>query len=769
MPTILKRRLSVFLFLCCSMLFIVMSPKTAYALSLQVPTDINATLMPDGTVINSSFSTGSNTSGDPLIISGDLSLNSGFEGMLVFKNHSNTKDIEIGVGDKIEGSVSITKVDKSLDYSNRNLIGKISWNIQPKLKTAFAVFSQDDGSLNFYKRYEVPKAGEQFEDKAVTEVYTGIETSKYLNGDMPPWRLKRSLITNSTVVDTIKPVNTGYWFYGCDQLTYLDLSNLDTSSVTSMGSMFYRCKSLVNLNLSSFDTSSVTNMGSMFEGCQSLTSLDLSSFDTSKVITMVWMFQYCSSLTSIDLSTLNTSAVRYMNSMFNGCSSLTSLDLSSFDTSSVTSMSQMFWNCKKLTSVILSSFDTPKLKSMYGMFYDCNSLVSLDLSSFNTSSVTNIDDLFGYCYNLTHLDLSSFDTSSATGTPYMFNYCYRLHQIKLGDKFAWKNSGYYLPVPSLNSIPGSDGYWYNQDTGEAYLPKEIPSNKKATYIAVNPIKAPVVTVDGSPIYGSKLAVNVTNQPSDTTETTYQWQEYNPNAAGKGWYNSTLPGSETSTLTLTTDENGISCKDKMYRCVVNTKAGLKRVPQVISDVIGPIKQNLSGAIKISTKNISGDKYQSDVLAENVQSDAVLSYEWHGKAVIGDSYGADVGLSSKHKNTITVYDDAQITISQMDNNYSRNGWDVRIKNSNNQEVYHSGIQYSGFVRTTLLPGTYTIEIINTDPVSHSFFAEYSSYKEKILPETKSSYVFSSNELKPDSIYCIVRDSSGKYIGSLDSRNS
>mgnify|MGYP003371430293 CR=1 FL=1 len=61
-PTILKRRLSVFLFLCCSMLFIVVSPKTAYALSFQVPTDINAALMPDG----------SNTSGDPLIISGDL-------------------------------------------------------------------------------------------------------------------------------------------------------------------------------------------------------------------------------------------------------------------------------------------------------------------------------------------------------------------------------------------------------------------------------------------------------------------------------------------------------------------------------------------------------------------------------------------------------------------------------------------------------------------------------------------------------------------------
>ena len=62
-----------------------MSLKTAYALSFQVPTDINAALVPDGTIVNSSFSTGSNTSGDPLIISGDLSLNSGFEWMLVFK------------------------------------------------------------------------------------------------------------------------------------------------------------------------------------------------------------------------------------------------------------------------------------------------------------------------------------------------------------------------------------------------------------------------------------------------------------------------------------------------------------------------------------------------------------------------------------------------------------------------------------------------------------------------------------------------------------
>lgn len=729
MPTILKRRLSVFLFLCCSMLFIVMSPKTAYALSFQVPTDINAALMPDGTIVNSSFSTGSNTSGDPLIISGDLSLNSGFEGVLVFKNHNNTKDIEIGVGDKIEGSVSITKVDKSLDYSNRNLIGKISWNIQPKLKTAFAVFSQDDGSLNFYKRNSIPKAGEQFEDKIATEVYLNIETSDYgdgVNDDLeggnkPNWIANARKIKSVKIVDKIKPISCAFWFINMEYVTS------------------------DNFNINMLDTSECRNMRSMFMDMLSLTRLDLSHFKTPKLTNM--------------------------NNMFDDCLNITTLNVSSFDTSNVTDMRSVFNDCRLLTSIDVSNFDASAATRVRGMFYSCMSLTRIDLSNLRTNGdiLTDSSRMFEGCTKLEYLDIRGLNVRAQTDMSSIFKGCTSLATIVRGKEFYCNSYKAYMPSPDPAFIPGADGYWYDLDTGYAYLNRDVPSNKEATYIAVNPIKAPIVTVDGSPIYGSKLSVNVTNQPSDTTETTYQWQEYNQNAAGKGWYNSTLPGSETNTLTLTIDENGISCKDKMYRCVVNTKAGLKRVPQVISDVIGPIKQNLSGAIKISTKNISGDKYQSDVLTENVQSDAVLSYEWHGKAVIGDSYGADVGLSSKHKNTITVYDDAQITISQMDNNYSRNGWDVRIKNSNNQEVYHSGIQYSGFVRTTLLPGTYTIEIINTDPVSHSFFAEYSSYKEKILPETKSSYVFSSNELKPDSIYCIVRDSSGKYIGSLDSRNN
>lgn len=48
-----------------------------------------------------------------------------------------------------------------------------------KAETAFAVYSADDNSLDFYKRAEVPEVGDKFEFKTVTEVYTGFETGTY--------------------------------------------------------------------------------------------------------------------------------------------------------------------------------------------------------------------------------------------------------------------------------------------------------------------------------------------------------------------------------------------------------------------------------------------------------------------------------------------------------------------------------------------------------------------------------------------------------------
>ena len=65
-------------------------------------------------------------------------------------------------------------------------------------------------------------------------------------------------------------LNSNDMFFGCEGLTSLDLSKLDTSFVTNMSSMFYDCKGLISLDLSNFNTSNVTNMGSMFYNCSNL-------------------------------------------------------------------------------------------------------------------------------------------------------------------------------------------------------------------------------------------------------------------------------------------------------------------------------------------------------------------------------------------------------------------------------------------------------------------------------------------------------------------
>ena len=47
-------------------------------------------------------------------------------------------------------------------------------------------------------------------------------------------------------------------FYGCKNITNIDLSNFDTKNVTNMSGMFFGFKNLINIDLSNFDTKNVT-------------------------------------------------------------------------------------------------------------------------------------------------------------------------------------------------------------------------------------------------------------------------------------------------------------------------------------------------------------------------------------------------------------------------------------------------------------------------------------------------------------------------------
>lgn len=55
----------------------------------------------------------------------------------------------------------------------------------PQNGTAFAVYSEDDHSLMFYKRRGVPKVGDMFNYRKVTALYTGFETDRYTPCERP--------------------------------------------------------------------------------------------------------------------------------------------------------------------------------------------------------------------------------------------------------------------------------------------------------------------------------------------------------------------------------------------------------------------------------------------------------------------------------------------------------------------------------------------------------------------------------------------------------
>ena len=198
--------------------------------------------------------------------------------------------------------------------SNKAMTYYASKDLLPK---AFAVYSGDDGSLNFYKRSSVPSAGEQFEGKTVTAVYTGIE---YTDGSQPWSNYKSSIKTATVVDDGIQPTSTVRWFYNFSNMTQCDMSKLDTSSLANASGVFAGCESLTSLDLSGWDVSNLNDASGMFAGCSSLTTIgDLSSWDTSKVTTMSGMFSYCSSLATLDLSGWDVSKVTTMSGMFADC------------------------------------------------------------------------------------------------------------------------------------------------------------------------------------------------------------------------------------------------------------------------------------------------------------------------------------------------------------------------------------------------------------------------------------------------------------------
>lgn len=203
------------------------------------------------------------------------------------------------------------------------------------------------------------------------------------------------------------------WYYSdwADASKVSDLTIIDggakynINNITTCNRMFYDCNNITRVDLSNLDTSNLTDTINMFE-FSGVKSVIFGSFNTSKVTDMAGMFEF-SSVGSADFNNFNTSNVTNMQAMFYR-SGFTSLDLSSFNTSNVTNMKEMFAFCGFIKSLNLSNFDTSKVTNMSNMFnlefFGFNSLQTLDysLTGFEANGIA--PDLSG-CTNLKTLRL----------------------------------------------------------------------------------------------------------------------------------------------------------------------------------------------------------------------------------------------------------------------------------------------------------------------------------------------------------------------------
>ena len=128
-------------------------------------------------------------------------------------------------------------------------------------------------------------------------------------------------------------------------------------------------------------TAIISDISSMFFGCENITSLNLSRWDTSTITTISYLFKGCKQLSKIDLSNWNVSKAREMDSMFEACESLISIDLSTWHEFSALTLTSMFKDCKELHTLNLANWDTSSVENMDNIFNGCDNLVRVTISN----------------------------------------------------------------------------------------------------------------------------------------------------------------------------------------------------------------------------------------------------------------------------------------------------------------------------------------------------------------------------------------------------
>ena len=333
----------------------------------------------------------------------------------MFSNCVNLKSLDLSGFDMS----SVTNVTAMLSFGTNNKIAILKTPINctknititsgETLKYNSETVSNVPANSTFSKIYVSASAVEfpsEWRSEITTSILSEVEKIQFVSGDSVNGSLIKTFSSGLKIFKStstlsfyypykivIVPQDCSSLFEGLENLKEIKFNNnfIDVGQVRFMSSMFYNCKNLTSLDLSGFNTSSVLDMSYMFESCSSLTELNLSSFNTSSVTNMSHMFENCTSLTGLNLSSFDTFSVEKMGYMFYRCIYLISLDLSNFNMSNVTECSYMLYF--SYNSYILKQLKTPynnafaiPIATGFSLYYN-GSLVS-SVPAGTTASLT---------------------------------------------------------------------------------------------------------------------------------------------------------------------------------------------------------------------------------------------------------------------------------------------------------------------------------------------------------------------------------------------
>ena len=201
-------------------------------------------------------------------------------------------------------------------------------NAQQKVANAYTAISEKGGTLPATQNLSnLPAAIESISGGGGSFIGITREVSPTGVFQMPATSFIFSLPNNAKDISAYALRNA---FYGCTNLTSVDLSSLSTiSGKDVLYYAFNECTKLTSVNLSSLSTiSGDSALRNAFYGCTNLTSVDLSSLSTiSGDSALRYAFYWCTNLKELSFPALTSesfgSNTNQFNSMLRGVTGCT--------------------------------------------------------------------------------------------------------------------------------------------------------------------------------------------------------------------------------------------------------------------------------------------------------------------------------------------------------------------------------------------------------------------------------------------------------------